>query len=377
MRIVVVVNILACVAFAPAAAQAPVAEHALVLATTYGDGRTTHAVVTAKGRRAWTPLFLRVPGARPSRGELPVHALNYRSVLQDGAVVIDVSVLRGEAHEQEDHVAQVVVRPGEIVTVEELRAFGVSPVTFSTVPLPPSMLYPPQVLNRTAGLEVVDIEVMLDPSPTYRVVVRNVSSRAAVNFHVITHYAGRPSMSGYRGNPDSTPIIDVGGIYSFSWPPARITRSSSGEITVASHDLLEIAAVLWQDGEIEGNAGPMGPVLAMYQSRAWQLARAIEVLKAAQGRGTGDVRLLLRGQIQRLSTQPDAALVKRVRERLRHVGDVVDTRLRTTIQTTLAAVRRGVLEDVDEAPQAAEPFRQWILDIIALYEQQARRLAAR
>src|SRR4029453_11810196 len=125
---------------------------AVVLMTTYVDGRTVHDVVTRSPRTAWTPVFPKLPGSDSIAGEPPVTAIKYRRVLgDDGKITVGVSVLRGQAHEKEQPVATVVVERGTPVMVGGLRSVGVAPVTLRVTSLSPATLYPPTVLNRTAG----------------------------------------------------------------------------------------------------------------------------------------------------------------------------------------------------------------------------------
>ncbi len=123
------------------AAQVPTRTEAVVLVTTYADGRSVHHVVTSTPRRSWTPLFPKLPGIEGADGRLPVRALNYRRVLNNnGEVQVDISGLRRDGHEEEEHVTTVTVRKGGRVTVDALRRFGIRPVSLSLTNLAPSTL---------------------------------------------------------------------------------------------------------------------------------------------------------------------------------------------------------------------------------------------
>jgi hypothetical protein len=64
--------------------------------------------------------------------------------------------------------------------------------------------------------------------------------------------------------------------YFFTLPPVQGERNASGEQVLASHDLIEIAAVLWEDGDIEGDPAPMrAPV---HIARATQISRTARKL---------------------------------------------------------------------------------------------------
>ena len=114
---------------------------AVVLMTTYTDGRTVHDVVTRTPRTAWTPVFPKLPGSDSVAGKPPVTAIKYRRVLgDDGNITVGVSVLRGQAHEKEQPVATVAVERGTPVIVDALRGVGVAPVTLRLTSLSPTTL---------------------------------------------------------------------------------------------------------------------------------------------------------------------------------------------------------------------------------------------
>jgi hypothetical protein len=351
----------------------------LVLVTTYADGRTVHSVISGTARTAWTPVFPRVAGYKPSGTDLLVTAIKYRQVLRDdGTASVAVSVLRGQSHEQEQPVATVVVIPGVPSTVDALRSIGVAPIVLALAPLAPTTLYQPRVLNRTAGLDVVNIEVVVDPVPRYEISVRNVSSQPAVNFHVVTYREDQRSLSGNRGNADASAIIAPQDVYSFTLPPAGGPPGASGQWAPASHDTVEIAAVLWEDGTVDGDPAPMALALSTYLGRATQLARAIAILETMRpGRNPAAARAALQAQLKRLSIEPDEDTRAILRNRLRHFQGIDETPAIGALRYALTSARTGILEDVTAAPDDGPQFDRWVREILALYQTWHSRLANR
>ena len=89
---------------------------------------------------------------------------------------------------KEDPVETLHVTPGATRSAaERLREFGVEPVSFSLVPLTPTLLIPPQVVNKTAGLDVAHIEPVMEGRPGYRVSIRNLTTKPAVMFFLKAH----------------------------------------------------------------------------------------------------------------------------------------------------------------------------------------------
>ena len=202
---------------------------AVVLVVTFADGRVVHHVVTGTPGSSWTPVFPRLAVAESAAEPLPVTALKHTHVLRgDGTVTVGVSVLRGAAREREDAIATVDVTMNQRIDVKALRAVGVAPLVLSLTALTPTTLYVPAVLNRTAGLEVTDVTVVSEPSPRYRITVRNLSAQAAIAFRVLTYRGDRLALSGVQGNRDASSIIDANGTYSFVMKPSSGTSRPEG-----------------------------------------------------------------------------------------------------------------------------------------------------
>ena len=172
--------------------------------------------------------------------------------------------------------------------------------------------------------------------------MRNLSSQPALNFHVVAYRGDRRSLSGNQGHRDASPVVAPNGTYSFVLDPAREMQSNSGEWAPASHNNIEIAAVLWEDGTIEGDPEPMAAVLGLYMGRAAQLARAIAVLKAARDfESPQRARLALQRQIERLSIEPDTAMLATARERLRHLENIDERQVIGAVRTGMVSTRSG------------------------------------
>src|SRR5262245_19964210 len=153
-RFVLVISLAFTVPSVASAQATPDDKPAIVLIKTFADGRSTHEIVTDQVRSLWTPLFARIPSWTPPPGTLPVEAVKIVHVLTTDRVRVDVSVLRGSPHQKEDPVETLHVTREQPVRAERLREFGVEPVAFSLVPLIPTLLTLPQVVTKTAGLDV-------------------------------------------------------------------------------------------------------------------------------------------------------------------------------------------------------------------------------
>jgi hypothetical protein len=351
---------------------------AAVLVVTFADGRVSHHVVTATPGSSWTPVFPRLAGTGSAAEPLPVTALKHTHVLRgDGVVTVGVSVFRGAAHEREDAIATVDIAMHQRIDVDALRAVGVAPLVLSLTALAPTTLHVPAVVNRTAGLEVSDVTVVSEPSPRYRITVRNVSAQAAIAFRVLTYRGGRLALSGMQGNTDASPIIEANGTYSFVMKPSGGTSRPEGW-TPASHERIEIVAALWNDGSIEGDAGELTATLVMYIGRRAQLLRGLSLLKAlrspAQARHS---KAWLAAQIEALSIEPDDDTVEAARTRLQDLSPWDHERVAATLRNAMADTRGRMLDDVGGAPEDRPGFERWLAKIVTTYEMAAARFGRR
>jgi hypothetical protein len=351
---------------------------AVVLVVTFADGRVVHHVVTGTPGSSWTPMFPRLAAAGSAAEPLPITALKHTHVLRDdGAVTVGVSVLRGASREREDAIATVDVAMNQRIDVDALRAVGVAPLVLSLTALTPTTLYVPSVLNRTAGLEVTDVTVVAEPSPRYRITVRNLSAQAAIAFRVRTYRGDRLALSGMQGNKDASSIIDANGTYSFVMKPSSGLSRPEGW-SPASHERIEIAAALWEDGSIEGDAGELTGTLALYIGRRAQLIRGLSALMAlgspAEPRQS---KAWLAARIEALSIEPDEATADAARSRIQDLAPWDQARVVATLRNAMADTRRGMLDDVRAAPDDGPGFERWLAEIVSSYESAVARFARR
>jgi hypothetical protein len=349
----------------------------VVLITSYSDGRSTPSVVSARPTTAWTPLFPKTQAWRSPEG-LTVSAIHYRCVLTADGVRVDVSVFLGEPHQKELPVAHVTVTADQPVVIDGLRDYGVAPVTLSTRALDPTTLYPPQFENKTAALQITDVEVTSDDAPAYRITVRNVSSKPVMTFHVESYQRSIRDLSGRQGLRDGTPAVQPGGTYTFRFSASsRAPRSQSW--TPSSHDLVVITGLLFEDGEIEGDPAGVWLAPVTYLGRRAQLARVLELFAAAERSVAAPAAQVqtLTNRIEALPVLADAALRQSSAILVPSSGSFVDPRaIEGALSAALLEVRSGVLSDVRSAPREPDAFARWLTEIREQYRAGHQRFVA-
>ena len=359
----------------------PVEAPAVVLVKTFADGRSTHTVVTARKSGSWTPMFPRLKGWTPPPGQLPVSALGVSHALTTQGVSLQVSVMRGSPHQQEDQVDSFVLRfHQQPVRVEALREYGLEPVTFSLIPLDPTTLIAPGVANRTAGLAVENIETVTDPDPRYRVTIRNLTQKAAVMFFVRAFASDRLALSGRQGHQDGSPLIEPTGTFEFFVRGSSHANPTANGWAPQSLDLLELSAVLWDDGTFEGEAEHVATSLLSYVGRRAQLRRVVDIMKnvAASNLDLAATISRLRKQFEELPLQIDDSMREEALDRLKSLAISAPKDLDSIIQAHLGSVRTGVLRDLAGAPTTSSTeFARWHRELAAQYDDARVSLSRR
>jgi hypothetical protein len=259
------------------APQAPLPPATVALVETYADGRVMCELTSAKPVWMWTPVFPRLKDWQPPAGSLPVTALRIDRVLVGPDIRADISLLAGRSHEQQTAVATVLVRPGMHVVVDELRNFGVEPIDLSLADVTPSTPYPPSVSSITPDLGIAAVTLLNAPYPGYRITLRNLSHKAVANFHVQSYRGAQKALSSIERGREGRPAMTPQGSYTFD------INLTGGGVTCGPLpvDIIQIDAVLWDDGTADGTLPAGSVAIASDAGRRLQLTRINQILKNA------------------------------------------------------------------------------------------------
>jgi hypothetical protein len=316
------------------------------LSIQYADGRVSTGPVRRTGGM-WTDTFPRVAGADTSRNGLPLTTLDVKHVIDGSNVVVTVTLYYGGPGQHAVTVKTVRLSQDEPIRVDELRSYGVEPITLSLVTLDPSTAYAPDVVSvsgqLTARAEAIGANVS-----AYRVAVINRSSQPLMWLQFKAYRANRLAILGRPKGKRNLPLIEPNAEYTF-----QITNNTAGlEAADGSEtwqplDRIELTSMMWQDGVVEGDAATAAEQHRIDLARAAQLESLLAILRAAPGRPLTD----LRADIAR--------------------GMTVDLEARRA--------RDSILEELDrfvqsQALSTAPEFRAWLSRAILEYEQWLARI---
>ena len=338
----------------------------VVLSITYGDGRTARHIVGAKPTRSWTPYFPKTAEWRSPEG-LAVTAINYVQSPERGGVRVTISLFLGSPHQKEISVAHVLVTPENPVRVSALEPFGVEPVLLALADFDRRALPPPRVENKTAALQIESVEMADESRPGYHIRVRNVSNTPVLSFFIDSFRDGKPALSSRRVERDGSPIVAARATHTFFLG------------TEHPLDVFRITGLMFEDGSVEGDAADVATTRVVHLGRRLQLARAIAILQEAAGNGTDDVAAAvaaIRRRFEALPALGDAGSRSFGASLLPADGHSTPAgSLETALAAGLVDVRKGVLSDLQDAPQERGAFTQWLRDITAQYQTWHQRFA--
>jgi len=338
----------------------------VALVETWPDGRINYELSSPRRATMWTPVFPRVEGYRLPEGAKPVYAVQLARVLAGRDIKVDVSVLLGSAQPPAVPVASVVISPGSHVVIEELRKFGVQPVTLSMVTVAPMTPYLPTVVSVSPEIEIANVELLSAPYPGYRITLRNLGSKAVSNVHVQSYRGEEKALSALKRTDDGRPMMQPGATYTFDMnltSGGQNGFTTPGTWTPRAIDLIEFESVRWDDGTHTGTP-PFPQVEAAIErdsGQRLQLRRIVDELRRTlAGPGTGlELLASARTRIDALAdAEPDQL-------------DVAKLAMRRTKAVILADIARF---ERDHSTRSASAVTEWLTSLLRRYEEWLSRL---
>ena len=326
--------------------QPPKSDTTRGLSIQYSDGRVSTGPVRRTGGM-WTDNFPRIAGASTSRNGVPLTTLDVKHVIDGSNVVVTVTLYYGGPGQHGVTVATVRLPQDAPVRVDELRNYGVEPITLSLVALAPSTSYAPDVISAsgqlTARAEAIGANVS-----AYRVVVTNRSSQPLMWLQFKAYRANRLAILGRPKGKRNLPLIQPNAEYTF-----EITNNTAGlEAADGSEtwqplDRIELTSMMWQDGVVEGDAATAADQHRIDLRRAAQLESLLALLRRAPG-------------------QPLATLRAEIAQSM-------------TVDLEARRARDSILEELDRFIQSqtastAPEFRTWLSRTVSEYEQWLARI---
>lgn len=328
-------------------AQSPKTDTTRGLNVRYADGRVSTRPLHRTGGM-WTAAFPRIPGADTAKNGVPLTTLDITHVIDGSTVVVTVTLFYGGPGQHGTTVAIVRLSGEEPIRVDELRTYGVEPITLSLVTLEPSTAYAPDVVS-VSGQVMARAEAIGSNVSAYRVFVTNRSNQPLMWVQFKAYRADRLAVLVRPRGKRNLPLIQPNGEYTFEITNSTAgTQAADGSETWQPLDRIELTAVMWQDGASEGEAAAAADQRRVDLLRVTQLESLLAQLRAAPGRPLPS----LRAEVAR--------------------GMTSDLETRRARDSIVAALDRFIQA---QATSTLPEFRTWLAGTIAEYEQWLARIA--
>src|SRR5882724_1283224 len=339
-----------------------------------------------EGKRSggWFARFSRTPNWQLPEGALPVMAVKIDSQFNGETVDIYVSVLRGEFHDQEDSVAVYHLGENEKRIVSELKSFGVEPFEIKVIRMPPAVINPNNVINKTQSLEVITIKAANSTLPQYQLTLRNLSSKSVSALWLAVEHNGKLESAALLHHPEGKPLIAAGEVYETR--PFGVTRAlevGRGYVPqpLDSQDVV-LGSLVFEDGTWEGIPSYAATFRAFVAGRKFQIASVIKNLDRISSNTdltTTSAIESLRTQLSQRDADLNNAAYAQVLSEFPNLTTAECVDLRNGVEVVTHDIRKTLLDNLStferQHPEARlEDFHAWLLSEKLKYEAWLQRL---
>jgi len=268
----------------------------------YADGKISTTPLRRSGGM-WTPYFPRISGTETARDGVPLKSLDVRHVVEGDEVVATVSLVYGSfAGDNRVTVATVRVAADRPVEVKELTSYGVEPITISLVSIPATYAFEPRGVSASPYVDIRAVPVGPNSS-AYRVTVTNRAPFPLMWFKFEAHRNQKEPISSRPRGKRNFPLIMPYGEHTFEFPAGAVGQSPGDDPGAWQPvDRVEVTALMWQDGTVEGNKADAALQETLDRSRMAHLRALLKIL-----RGSGQSSARLREEIAGTSA-PDVEM---------------------------------------------------------------------
>ena len=336
----------------------------------------------SKPSGAWYALFARIPSWQPPAGAPEIEAVRVISRVEGDAVSVIVSTLSGaKALENEERVGTYVIRETQKISIDDLKKFGIQPFQIKLIRVnanvPP---VPPVVLKGVESVVVLNSMAKETTLPSYRIILRNQTSKNIVGLGVDVVAGGRVQITAKPRGIDGQPLIPAGKEYWLTVSaPNRAQPTSDGYVpTSPSDQQIQIKGAVFDDGTFEGDAQTAAAVRGYRAGEKMVLPRLIPLLESALNSSTADLTEALKNlesQVSSVETDADPQIVQTVASEFSQARDERSKEIKGTMEVSGTTIKSTLLKEIqrlqNEGPQSlnADLYRTWLTKTKERYEK--------
>ena len=364
----------------------------LALEVTFYPGRNpTYENVPgpdAKPSGAWFGMFARIASWQPPAGAPPVEAVRVVSRVEGDTVRVTVSILSGsKAFENEQRVGSYLVRETEKIKIDDLKQFGIEPFEIKLIRVNPNVpAVPPVVLKGVESVAVIDSMPKETTLPSYRIILRNQSSKNIVALRANLVAGGTVQMTSQPRGIDGQPLIPAGKEYWLTvLAPYRAQPTPGGYVpfSLAGQEI-QIKAAVFDDGTYEGEGAEAAAVVSGYLAgEKMELPRLIPVLENALNSNDADLFKGLReleSQVSSIGSDAEPATLQSLTSKFPQAGSSAGKEIKIAIEFSATTIKSNLLKEIhtlqnEESKRVtADLYRTWLTKTKERYEKWLARL---
>ena len=347
----------------------------------YGDEPPAYQSVPG---RAWYSRFRHITSRQPAGNSLPVKAVNIVSRKENDGVRVEVSVFLGiRFHEKEERVGSYFLRVDEKARIDELMRLGVEPFEITLIKVPPVPPVLPSIVNKTQSLEVISIELNDTAFPSYKLKLRNNSSKPVDGLAIDVLVGDRKQLLSQPQGKEGAALIEAGEVLETNVQGVRIALPVRNRYVPDSPptQTVLIGAVVFKDGSYEGDANVVAQIRARTLGRKIRLTRVVKLFENALAEEASLATIAqLRQKIASLKDRLEPAAADELLAALQTYGQISRGRMETVIEGAQHYIKKDLVEEINafERTHKSSPggneVREWLSSTTERYKQWLSRL---
>lgn len=330
----------------------------------------------------WFARFRKLPGW-PADEELPVYAVDIRPMLVGDVVRVSVTLFLGKRHEEEKEIAVYTLRRDEKISVNELARFGVEPFEIVLRSVTPPMANIPRVISKARSIELVSIEPNLSTLASFKLALRNLSSKNASALFVRVMRGAETRISHMPHRKDGQPLILAGDVHQILERAEIVVAERPGgyEPSYPEGQTIEISTAVFEDGSFEGDVDDAAQFRAFVKGRKLQLTQVLDILQVALNDESKPSAVLasLRRSGSSLGLKADVNSLRELATEFANSPLKPKRDLKSAVEVAMNGVRRDLLDAIEQFMMKNpnpdfKDLRAWLVETKRLHETWLARL---
>lgn len=350
---------------------------------------------TPQGGLLETSVRDRIAGWKKPDGVAPLERVRIQSVMEGEAVRIKVSAVFDDSYPADapgpkygrsvKQIASYLVREGQSVGIDELKNFGVVPMTLRVVRATPRLEESviesqPNLINNLKSIIVISFEKESGSSNFYRLKLQNTTSKNIIALKCVLKESDEEAGETFLQSGTVRPLIAAGA--SFQTPVGG--SGSGGRMTPQGYvpdpprqKTFVIDAVVFDDGTYEGDVRAAAKLESWRKGYQIQVKRVLALIQNILDSSDNDAAALekLKSQVSNLRIDVDPSAADAIISKYPNLPkDYSKTNVISNVMRNLTSVKEMALREIEDFNESAAgtnktgAIREWLIKAKLRYE---------